>query len=185
MFNDYREERIRRAKAADRQRRNREAYANHIKGLAVWDWFATITFSQLPSRDTAIASIKRYLRGIEKAAGNAIGWVMVEDFGQLGGRLHAHILIAGVDHLDRQFWWHQAYRRFGRSEIKQYEPDEGGDEYLAQHALSETGNIHFGGGRFPDGAPKGEHAVGRVVIAPSANVPSHLFHQTLGRRRQK
>jgi hypothetical protein len=44
MLKDYRNERIRRAQEAVRRRELLQNFGDHIKKLAKWVWFATITF---------------------------------------------------------------------------------------------------------------------------------------------
>jgi hypothetical protein len=55
---------------------------------------------------------------IRKIATNAIGWVIAEEFGRVGGRWHLHILIRGVQHVRRKKWWRRAFIRFGRNRIE-------------------------------------------------------------------
>jgi hypothetical protein len=55
---------------------------------------------------------------IRKIATNAIGWVIAEEFGRIGGRWHVHILIRGVQHVRRKKWWKRAFIRFGRNRIE-------------------------------------------------------------------
>lgn len=51
-------------------------------------------------------------------ATRAIGWVIAEEFGRLGGRWHVHLLIRGVQHIRRKRWWKRAFVRFGRNRIE-------------------------------------------------------------------
>jgi hypothetical protein len=55
---------------------------------------------------------------IREIATNAIGWVIAEEFGRIGGRWHVHILIRGTQHLRRKKWWKRAFIRFGRNRIE-------------------------------------------------------------------
>lgn len=55
---------------------------------------------------------------IRTAATAAIGWVIAEEFGRLGGRWHVHLLIKGVHKLRRKKWWRRAFFRFGRTRIE-------------------------------------------------------------------
>lgn len=55
---------------------------------------------------------------IHKIATAAIGGVIAEDFGRVGGRWHVHLLIRGVQSLRRKKWWRRAFVRFGRSKIE-------------------------------------------------------------------
>jgi hypothetical protein len=51
-------------------------------------------------------------------ATSAIGWVIAEDFGRVGGRWHVHMLVRGVQHVRRKKWWRRAFVRFGRNRIE-------------------------------------------------------------------
>jgi hypothetical protein len=159
------------------------------------DWMVTISFRDRvsrdgtrrpPTREWALPRLLRFLdEALEPAADGPILYILVEDYGARGGRFHAHALIAGVAHLDRRFWWDRASTLFGRTRIEPYSERGGGAQYIARHALTDTGNIHFGGRLLPRSIEKERPPVGRVVIARSAEVPSDLFHMTLGKWRQR
>lgn len=55
---------------------------------------------------------------VHEVATTAIGWVIAEEFGRVGGRWHVHLLVTGVTHLRRKKWWKRAFVRFGRSRIE-------------------------------------------------------------------
>jgi hypothetical protein len=139
-----------------------------------------------PNPERASDSFKDYVKKLEAAAGAPIGCVAATNFGTVGGRFHAHLLIAGVAHLSIDEWWRIAFSRFGRTTIDEYDPSRGGTYYVAKNALAENGELWFGGQLLAD-LPKNASGspVGRVVVARSADVPSVLFHMTLGRRRQR
>ncbi len=59
-----------------------------------------------------------YYAEIENVATAAIGWVVAEEFGRVGGRWHVHILIRGVQNMRRRRWWRRAFVRFGRNRIE-------------------------------------------------------------------
>jgi hypothetical protein len=57
---------------------------------------------------------------------------------------------------------------------------------MAKNGLATSGDFHFGGELLRDLSSKQTNAaVGRIVVARSADVPSAFFHMTLGRRRTK
>jgi hypothetical protein len=58
------------------------------------------------------------LQVVRTIATRAIGWVIAEEFGRLGGRWHVHLLVRGVTHLRRRRWWRRAFKRFGRARIE-------------------------------------------------------------------
>ena len=65
--------------------------------------------------DPVTFSFYFHLRSVATAA---IGWVVAEEFGRLGGRWHVHLLVKGVLKLRRKKWWKRAFVRFGRSRIE-------------------------------------------------------------------
>lgn len=178
-----------------------QAFGDFLASLAPWSWFINpITFrGDAPCSDAAMKAIAEWLADIQAHAGASdVGWVIAEEFGALGGRWHAHGLIAGVSRLERKFWWREAFRRFGRTRIEPFDPEQAGTFYAAKYAAKALGQIHFGGtlsgvqlGRVMrvDGrrvwadllaarsAPCGTHG----VVAPSANVERTFFR--LGMRR--
>jgi len=123
-----------------------EAYGAFISALAEWDWFVTITFREIIPRDLAMARIEEWLADIQGAVGaKHIGWLLAEEFGRLGGRYHCHLLVSGVLNQLRKFWWREAHRRFGRSQIKPFDPQQAAAFYAAKYAAKQLGFIHFGG----------------------------------------
>ena len=172
-------------------------YGDFIRQLAHWMWFWTITFRDSfwdscsdsdslrpPSKDWALRAIDSLLHELQQEVGSPIIWVIGADFGKLG-RFHLHILLANVDGVFMDEWKAKASRRFGRNKLDYYDPSRSAAYYVAQHALTDTGDIHFGGAGLPEERLQRSLPVGRVVIARSANVPSSLFHMTLGKRRKR
>jgi len=123
-----------------------EAYGQFISTVAEWDWFVTITFREIIVRDLAVARIEEWLADIQGAVGGKqIGWLLAEEFGRMGGRYHCHLLVTGVARQSRKFWWSEAFRRFGRSEIRVFNPEQAAAFYAAKYAAKQLGFIHFGG----------------------------------------
>ena len=178
-----------------------DEYGGFLAGLAAWDWFVNpITFrGDAPCSDGAMKSIEEWLADLETHAGKPIGWLVAEEFGAVGGRWHCHALICGVSHLRRQFWWDEAFRRFGRTRIEPFDPARAGAFYAAKYAAKALGAIHFGGTLAgvelsrvvrPEGIrrswadsltesslPSRTHA----VTSPSANIEKGFFRLGLGR----
>lgn len=138
-------------KWAERQRYRAalpQAFGDFLAGLADWSWFINpITFrGDAPCSDAAMNGITEWLADIQALAGaTKVGWVIAEEFGALGGRWHAHGLVCGVSRLDRQFWWAEAFRRFGRTRIEPFDRARAGVFYAAKYAAKAVGKIHFGG----------------------------------------
>jgi hypothetical protein len=132
-----------------RAAKNRECTARelgqYIAQLASWSWFGTFTFRRRPAQKWALAELNNYLQDLGTAAARDIGWVFVEDFGVLDRRYHVHLLIAGVDQFSSRKWEIEAGRRFGLSEIQLYDPEQGAAYYIAQKAVYEDRDMHFGG----------------------------------------
>lgn len=98
-----------------------------------------------PAPVLALTQIKEFLGELETAAGRAIGWVIGEEFGTIGGRYHCHVLIAAVGHLRRDEWWEKAYQRFGHTRIEPFDPQRAAAYYTAKYAAKQLGGLHFGG----------------------------------------
>jgi hypothetical protein len=96
-----------------------------------------------PVPDKALAEINSYLFDIQIAADKPIRVMIAEEFGRIGGRYHAHALVAGVAHLRRDVWWEVAFKRFGRTTISPFDPARGGAFYAAKYASKQLGALHF------------------------------------------
>lgn len=125
-----------------------EAFGHFLASLASWSWFINpITFrGDAPCSDGAMKAIQEWIGDIQAHAGaSPVGWVIAEEFGALGGRWHAHGLVSGVSHLIREFWWREAFRRFGRTRIEPFDPERAACFYAAKYAAKALGALHFGG----------------------------------------
>lgn len=176
-----------------------EAYGAWLDGLAPWSWFVTVTFRDrngyAPTSDGGIRAIEGWLRDLGKMAGAPIGFVIGEEFGPLGNRFHCHLLVCGVSHLSRRFWWYEAYRRFGRARILPFDPKRGATFYVSKYVAKTLGEIHLGGtlagcdlskvGRFDDEDFFLTNCEQRVragcEIAHSAALPKEFYRLGLGR----
>jgi len=98
-----------------------------------------------PVPDKALAEIRDFLFDLQEAAGAPIRAMIAEEFGRVGGRYHAHLLLAGVSQLRRDKWWEEAFQRFGRTSISPFDPQRGGAFYAAKYAGKQLGAIHFVG----------------------------------------
>ncbi len=141
-----------------------------------------------PVQAAALARIMAFFADLQRAAGNPIGWVLGEEFGQIGGRYHCHSLVTGVSHLRRDHWWEEAHRRFGRTKIAQFEPQKAAAFYTAKYAAKQLGGLHFGGTLAgidleKSTAPIHEPRRG-IIVARSATLPRALFHMTYPRRHR-
>ena len=172
--------------------------------LAPWDWFVTLTFREVIVSDLAVARIEEWLADIQAAVGGKdIGWLLAEEFGRMGGRYHCHLLVTGVAKQSRKFWWSEAFRRFGRSEIRPFDPTQAAAFYTAKYAAKQLGHIHFGGtlsgttlhqlAHAADGkrewrdplSESSEGAATHAVVSPSACLSRDFFRMTLNRGRSR
>lgn len=181
-----------------------EAYGQFISALAEWNWFVTITFRENVVRDLAVARIEEWLADIQAAVGGKqIGWLLAEEFGRMGGRYHCHLLLTGVAQQSRKFWWSEAFRRFGRSEIRTFNPEQAAAFYAAKYAAKQLGFIHVGGmlsgkvlhefAHAADGRREWRDALSESsegvethnVVSPSAVMERDFYRMTLNRGRKR
>ena len=181
-----------------------EAYGEFISTLAGWDWFVTITFREITVRDLAVARIEEWLADIQGAVGGKqIGWLLAEEFGRVGGRYHCHLLVTGVVNQTRKFWWREAFRQFGRSEIRPFDREQAAAFYAAKYAAKQLGFIHFGGmlggkmlhqfAHAPDGRREWRDTLNESsegigthgVVSPSVDLQRDFYRMTLNRARRR
>ncbi len=94
MLMDHPRLAARTAKEARRARQSLQEFGNYIKGLADWRWMATISFRHAVAPERAFALAEAFLAEIEVAAGGRIAWAIALSRGEVGGRVHLHVLIA-------------------------------------------------------------------------------------------
>ena len=206
---DHAELQERRCRERTRRKLLPGAWGEFIAALMPWSWFVTITFKNgaygcaAPPRDLAIERIEEWLTDLQAAAGgNTIGWVLAEEFGRQGGRWHCHLLISGVSHLSRRFWWQEAFRRFGRTRIDPFNRERGAAFYTAKYAAKALGEIRLGGFlggcelnwllHSPNGQRHWEDALAHSsppchthdVVVPSDFISQEFFHLSLRRRHR-
>jgi hypothetical protein len=139
-----------------------------------------------PVADRALVEVKDWLFDLQNAACQPIRWMIAEEFGNVGGRYHCHVLVAGVSHLRRDEWWRTAFEQFGRTRISPFDPEQGGAFYAAKYAAKKLGALHFGGppphqefsARMNPSQP-----VGRLSTTPSVSIPREEFRRYDGRPR--
>jgi hypothetical protein len=201
MLTDHR---IRQEHRAAERRKRKEMpryFGEFLADLAIWDWFICITFrdnwrnahrpphrpsprSGPPCPSEALSYLLEWLADIERGAGHPIGWIIAEEFGRLGGRFHCHLLVSGVALLRRDFWWHEAYRRFGRTTLESFDREGYGAFYAAKYEAKQLGTIHFGGtlaGKRLSDLEIPSSSGGKQVVISSAQLPKTYFRLGLGR----
>lgn len=191
MLRDYKLAQERWAREQRERRKMPQAFGEFITNLTPWDWWVTITFrNEVKSPEAGVSSVKEWLALVEIMAGNRIGYVIAEEFGGWGGRFHCHLLVSGVRSLQRKFWWGEAFRRFGRTRIEPFDPEQAAAYYAAKYAAKQLGRLHFGG--FFEGQEvvqtqerfeltgQGAQVVTKrgCEIAPSADMPRDFYRMT-------
>jgi hypothetical protein len=125
-----------------------------------------------------------YFEEIQQEAHQPIAWMVAEEFGRINRRFHCHGLAGGVKHLSRRFWWAEAFRLFGRTEIKPFDPGRGAAFYAAKYAAKQLGAIHFGGtlaGIVLSRCEIPSTVGGKQTVFRSAGVEKDFYRISLGR----
>jgi hypothetical protein len=147
--------------------------------LAPWDWFINpFSFRTEPAPDAAITRIEEFFGPVQRQAPLPLGWLIAEEFGRLGGRFHCHALVTGVGELRRDFWWREAFRRFGRTRIEPFDAKRGAAFYASKYAAKQLGALHFGGtlaGVDLSLCEERGSTGGGQEVAPSSDVPKLYF----------
>lgn len=154
-------------------------------------WFPSSRVRRMggpPVPDAALAGVREYLADVGTAAATPIGWVIGEEFGNVAGRYHCHILVAGAGSLRRDVWWEEAFRRFGRTRIERFDPGRAAAYYTAKYAAKQLGGLHFGGTLAGVNLEKIEQPKDGIrrgtVVARSAAMPRGFFHMTIPRKHR-
>jgi DNA invertase Pin-like site-specific DNA recombinase len=145
MLKDHPRQAAREAKEARRKRQAQQDLGKYVDDLAFWYWVVTISFRYATAPDRALAAAEAWLTEVENAAGGRITWALAQSRGELGGRVHLHILVADVDDLNMREWQSKAIGLFGDCQIEVFDPEKGGAYYLASNALAEHGDYRLGG----------------------------------------
>lgn len=101
-----------------------------------WDWFATLTFEELPSTYTAHNKLKRWLSALEKQEKRKIGYYKVMEFTRLGVP-HFHLLMGNLDGVRRDKYWSIWFRDNGRARILPYNFKLGAGYYLTKYVVKD------------------------------------------------
>jgi hypothetical protein len=114
------------------QRSAREGWGHFLQEFR-WNWFCTLTFRHVLSRERARDCFRDFMVEIQSANHFPLGWFAVEGRGDNLGRFHIHTLLVGVVHLRRGDWQREWYRRGGTATIDEYDPLRGAAYYCANH----------------------------------------------------
>jgi len=144
----------------------------------------TITFRDAAHFQPRLEDVLEYNRDVARSTGRPVGWVLAEEFGSLGGRYHCHQVMCGTEKLYRRFWWSEAFRRFGRSEISPFDPERGAAYYAAKYSAKQLGSLHFGGtvaGVDLERSEETKAYAGAGIVARSENMTRDFYRLGLGR----
>jgi hypothetical protein len=191
MLPDRRIELERWARENTQRERLPRAFGKFVAELAEWDWFINpLSFRDRisgfgpPVSNLALKGITEFLLRVQSEAGRPVGWVIAEEYGQLGERYHSHALITGVRHLSREDWEKEAFRRFGRTRFQVFDRQHGAAVYVTKYAGKLTDRIDFGG--FLRGGDLAKCVQSRSFggcrdVVKSQPLPQSYFHRCLPR----
>ena len=162
VLTDHSRQAARQAQDARRHRQALQNLGDFIYDLDFWDWSVTISFRYSTTPHRAFAAVEAWLTEVEGAAGGRIGWAIALSRGELGGRVHLHILVAGVDDLDMKMWEHNANGLFGDCQIAEFDAERGGADYFAKNALAEHGDYRLGGNSLENRETAAEEDDGQI-----------------------
>ena len=187
MLIDHSQQRIRAAQDAMRQRQRLQDYGDHMHRQAPWDCFGTISFRRARSSESAFGGVELFCQDMQRAAESPNAWAIAVSRGEVGDRLHAHLLIAGVGHLDLRRWDREACRRFGDCKLENYDEERGGAHYWAKNALSDAGDYRLGG-KLLDGSEKrtvtGAAATSKLAVQTDPDFTTATPRRGPGRPRR-
>jgi len=114
---------------------------------------------------------------VEQSVGAPIDFVVADQYGNQAGRFHQHALIAGLglESYPRRYLENWLLRNAGYSRVLPFE--HGAAYYVARFIGRETAGLEWDL-RITRGADQPRSVDGgRMIVAKSADLPSHLFHQ--------
>jgi len=101
-----------------------------------WDWFATLTFKDLPKTYTAHNRVKRWLNILEREEKRKIGYYKAMEFTRQGVP-HFHLLMGNLEGVRRDKYWDLWFTWNGRARILPYEPNLGAGYYLTKYIVKD------------------------------------------------
>lgn len=102
-----------------------------------WDWFATLTFRDLPKTYTAINRTKKWLTAIKKQEKRSISYFMCMEWTKVQNRPHTHLLIGNLEGVRRDRWWFTWFTWYGRARILPYNKELGAGYYLTKYVVKD------------------------------------------------
>jgi hypothetical protein len=168
-----------------------KAFGLFVATLAPWNWFINpISFRDRtpgfgpPVSNLALRKINEFMLRVQGKAMGPVGWVIAEEYGQLGGRYHVHALVTGVLNLSRNEWEKEACRCFGRTQIQMFDQERGAAFYMTKCAGKLIGRIDFGGilkGRDLAKCVQSRSFGGGRDVVKSQPLPADCYHRCVPR----
>jgi hypothetical protein len=128
----------------------RVAYGEFISRWP-WEWFVTFTFSEDIHPNAAFKKVRVWtsklaasIYGRHWYKNGGLYWVCAEEY-QKQGRIHFHLLLAGVRETRRLTWmdkWANLDLKTGWARIEAVESNKGTSHYLAKY-LGKDGQVYF------------------------------------------
>lgn len=164
-----------------------------------WQIFLTITYASvvypwargfpgsgggIPSSEFGHHCFDDLVSHLEAQLGARVDYIMADQYGSVNGRFHQHALLAaiGLDRYPRPELERCLRKRVGWSRALPFQ--HGAAYYLARYIgrnlESAEWTVRVGGAT----VNRDQRAIGREVVAKSADVPRALFHQTLKQRKR-
>jgi hypothetical protein len=138
----------------------------------------------MPSVELGHHCFQDFVSWLEAQLGVRVEFIMADQYGSLNGRYHQHSLLAarGLEAYPRSELESWLRRRAGWSRALPFQ--HGAAFYLAKyigrHLDSAEWTIQVGG----EVIHRDQRAIGRDVVAKSADLPRALFHQNFTRRKK-
>ncbi len=166
----------------------------------VWQVFATITFRTLtypwqrgfptggsgrPKADFAHHLFDRLIDHLEKEIGSRVDYVVADQLGDRGGRLHQHAILsaAGLNEYSRTDIWEWLKERAGWSRVLPFE--QGAAFYISRYIGRDMErcewNLRIGERELYDIDPS---IVGRMVVVQSSDLPKSFYHNSFSARKR-
>ena len=102
-----------------------------------WDWFATLTFKDLPKTYTAHNRVNRWLNALEKQEKRKIGYFYKAMEFTRQGVPHFHLLMGNLDGVRRDKYWDLWFTQNGRARILPYDCKLGAGYYLTKYVIKD------------------------------------------------
>lgn len=106
-----------------------------------WDWFATLTFRDLPKSYTAVNRVKKWLVAIQKDEKRPLGYFMATEWFKTRECPHFHLLMGNLEDVRRDKWWQVWFTWYGRNRILPYDKEKGAGYYLTKYIVKEESNL--------------------------------------------